>query len=807
MNSSMYPKLGLVTALAVAFAANAVVQSRRAVGPRFGGVTAQNWELTPAGVSVLVGERPFGMLLSPDGKRLAVSNSGQGEQSVMLIDTRTNDIVRTASVPRPAAVQFGLAWSPDSRTLYAAGGSSNTVRFYDASDDSLKLLATVAMAERKDANDSPAYANGLSLSRDGAWLWVANTLDDTVTLVDVVQRKVVVSVAVEAFPYAVQLSADGGKVYVSNWGAQSVSVIAVEERKLVGAIKVGEHPSGMALSLDGARLFVANSNSDTVSVIDTGKDAVVGTISLAPYPGAPFGSQPNALTVSSDGRTLFVANGGNNDLAVVRLDGEKPSVTGLIPTGWYTTGVQASKDGKLLYALSAKGLGAGPNPLFGAAGAPVRQYIGAMMRGIVSAIPMPSEATLATYTKQVIANNGFDERRAQRTFSAPPTAVPRRVGDPSPIKHVIYIVKENRTYDQVLGDIPQGNGDPSLTLFPREVTPNHHALAEEFVLLDNFYVDGTVSEDGHPWSFGAIAIDTIEKGWPPNYGSRRPQWGGPLYHPTAGYLWDACRRKGLTFRSYGAMGGRVSEGQFPGAPGLVGHLCANYRPTDANRPDDQQRADVFLKEFEEFVQNDNLPSFIAMSLPADHTRATTPGAFTPRAMVADNDLALARIVEAVSKSKYWGKTAIFVVEDDAQNGPDHVDAHRTVALVISPYTKRKVVDSTVYDTCSMLRTMELILGLPPLTQFDAAATPMLNCFTNQANPKPYTALPARISLTERNTLTAYGAQECAKWDWTEIDDQPWEDFNRILWHSIKGRHVALPTPHTNRRSSEGTLAE
>jgi YVTN family beta-propeller protein len=586
---------------------------------------------------------------------------------------------------------------------------------------------------------------------------------------------------------------------VSNWAASSVSVIDTETRTVRGSVKVGDHPCALALSPDGTQLYVANANSDTVSVIDTRTDGVVQTISLQPYPNAPAGSAPNALAVSPDGKTLYVANAGNNDVAVVDVSGTTPKVVGLIPVGWYPTGVEVSRDGKMIYALSAKGLGAGPNPLYGVAGSPVRQYIGSMVRGILSAIPNPDEATLSRYTKQVIANNGFDERRAERTIEAKPTAIPRRVGDPSPIKHVIYIIKENRTYDQVLGDMPQGNGDPSLVLFGREVTPNHHAIAEEFVLLDNFYVDGSVSEDGHPWSCAAVATDAVEKAFPSNYGGRRPQWDGVVRHPTAGYIWDFCARKGLTYRSYGEMARRTSEGRDVATTGLKGHFCPDFAPKDNNQPADMQRADVFLREFKEFEQNNNLPNFIIMSLPANHTRGTAPGAFTPKAMVADNDLALGRIVDAVSHSKYWKETAIFVVEDDAQNGPDHVDAHRTVALVISPYVKRRFVDSTMYDTVAMLRTMELILGLPPMTQFDAAAAPMMTCFTNKPNLKPYTVRDALISLIEKNKPTAYGAQESLAMNFDEIDEAPWDDLNRILWHSIKGEDVPMPKPKSKRR--------
>jgi hypothetical protein len=349
--------------------------------------------------------------------------------------------------------------------------------------------------------------------------------------------------------------------------------------------------------------------------------------------------------------------------------------------------------------------------------------------------------------------------------------------------------------------MPEGNGDPSLVMFGEEVTPNHHKLARQFVLLDNLYCNGQVSRDGHPWSTSAYNTDYVARDWTLTY-SGRPGVDdddeGNLSNPPSGYIWDACSRAGLSYRSYGEYGRRVSqpdgtvimEGR---VPGLIGHTCPNYGVDPSGRRlRDPENVDVFLQEFAEFEKNGTLPRFMIVSLGEDHTSGTSPGAFTPQACVASNDLALGRLVQTVSRSKSWPEMAIFVIEDDAQNGPDHVDAHRTVGLVISPYTKRKYRDSTHYTTSSMLRTMELILGLPPMSQFDAAATPMFNSFTSEADTTGYEAEPARIDLNAVNTRLAYGAERSALMDFSEYDRINDFELNEILWFAVKGSAAPLP---------------
>jgi YVTN family beta-propeller protein len=552
-------------------------------------------------------------------------------------------------------------------------------------------------------------------------------------------------------------------------------------------------------------------------VIDTRRGTVQETIHTALVPLAPEGSTPDALCVAPDGETLYVANADNNCIAVIDVSAPRRSqVKGFVPTGWYPTAVAVAPDGKQLLVGVGKGNQTRPNKpdeqkLKAARDKPAGEggyraipfpYIGTTLSGSLSIVPVPDDKELAAYTDQVYRNCPYSDKLLTAAPSSRKTAIPTKVGDPSPIKYVIYIIKENRTYDQVLSDLPRGNGDPSLLMFGEEVTPNHHKLATQFVLLDNLYCNGHVSADGHPWSTMAYNTDYIARNWALTYSKRQgihDDDEGSLTSAPSGYIWDACKRHGITYRSYGEYGGRVSQpdGTFRmegRVPGLVGHMSPRYGLPKApgHKVRDTDRVDVFLEEFREYEKNGDLPRFIVMSLGEDHTEGTRPGSPTPQACVASNDLALGRLVEAVSRSKYWPQMAIFVIEDDAQNGPDHVDAHRTVGLVISPYVRRKHLDSTQYTTVGMLRTMELILGLPPLSQFDAAATPMYESFTDTPDLAAYKHEPARIDLNAINEATAYGAERSRKMDFTEYDKIDDFELNEILWRALKGKDAPLP---------------
>ncbi len=771
------------------------------------GVTPNNWTLAPAGVQIPVGDRPMGAALSPDGRLLAVSNDGRGRQSLSLVDAAARSVVQTIPYNAPESLYVGVAWARDGRRLYASAGGNNLVRTYEIRDGRLAEGPSITLAPR----GASVYPAGLAVSPDGRTLLVAENLAGRVQAVDLSTGQPVAGAPTGALPYAIAVTPNGEKAYVGNWGDRTLTVLRVAGLAPIGTVAVGLHPGALALDPARPRLYVANTDDDSVSIVDTTSDQVLATLSLAPYPGAPEGSVPDGLAVSADGRWLFVANAGNNDVAVVDLGasaaGAPPKVVGLIPTAWYPTTVTVARDGRTLFVTNMKGLGAGPNPrgpspLGRRTGA--TQHIATMMVGTLSVIPVPDGPGLAASTARVVRNNGFDETRnrlVQGSREAPPRAIPRRVGSPSLIKHVIYIIKENRTYDQVLGDLRRGNGDPSLVLFGRGITPNHHRLAEEFVLLDNFYVDAEVSPDGHNWATAALANDYVQKNWPANYSNRGRGFdflgGAPAAYPRGGFLWDAAARAGVSYRIYGEfteLGGYPSRGTMPS---LEGRVAPAYHGYDLAIKD-QARIDEWLKEFREFEREGTLPQLMVLSLPNDHTAGTRPGYPTPQAMVADNDLALGRLVETVSRSRYAKDTAIFVVEDDAQDGPDHVDAHRTVALVAGAYVRRGIVDHTFYSTVSLLRTIELILGIPPLTQYDAAAQPLLAAFSDQPLRFNYKAsLPAQ-PLTALNSPTAPGAAESLRLPLDEADKVPAAVLNRILWRAIKG-DAPMPEPKTTRR--------
>ena len=630
--------------------------------------------------------------------------------------------------------------------------------------------------------------------------------------------EVVKTLSLQGRPYDIKRSPQNGLLYISDWSEKQVLVVDPELFQLAARIPVGIHPNQMAFHPKDGRLFVACASSNGVWVIDPKRGVVTETIYTSLFPRSPEGSTPASLAVSPDGGRLYVANADNNCVAVIDLTAPNASqVLGFIPTGWYPTSVAVTPDSKRLLIGVGKGNQSRPNPIYkqeeidklNEMQQTIRKllpypYIGTTMSGSVSIVDVPDLEKLAEYTEMVYRNCPYSDKLLSSAPFDQPTILPTKVGDPCPIKYVIYVIKENRTYDQVFGDLaigdnPKGNGDPSLCMFPRKVTPNHHKIAEQFVLLDNTYCNGQVSRDGHPWSTMAYHTDYIARDWHLTYSQRigvDDDDEGDLSNAPSGYLWDACKRAGVSYRSYKEYGRRVSDGD--GAvkmegrvPGLIGHVCPNFG-NGKGRERDKDLVDVMLAEYNDFIKNGNMPRFILMSLGEDHTDGTTPGAFTPQACVASNDLAIGKLVDAVSHGPLWKETAIFMIEDDAQNGPDHVDAHRTVCLVASPYTKRNAVDSTQYSTVSLIRTMELILGLDPLSQYDAAATPMFRAFTTTPDLTPYTHEPAQIDLDAINGPLAYGAERSSQMDFTEYDQIDDFELNEILWKSVMGEDAPMP---------------
>jgi YVTN family beta-propeller protein len=802
-------------------------------------------QLTPAGTHIEVNDRPLGMVLSPNHRLLAVvTASNFNPRGLHLIDVNTTTIAQTISIPNSFV---GVAFSPAGDKIFVGGGASNDVKLF-----SMTPAGTYAAAGTIPISGGSA-PSGLSLSADGTRLYVALNMTNEVAVIDTTTSTILARVKVGIYPYTTVVSADGSRVYVTNWGGKvpgptdvtdgmfpiivdprtgipitgTVSVIDTASNTVVKTIDTGLHPTGMALSPDGSRLYVTNGNSDTVSIIATATDAVVRTLHVGgpePWKETLLGASPNAVTVSPNGRTLYVANAAQNAIAVVDAFGDPSDpVRGLIPTGWYPTAVTLDATGERLFVASGYGFGSiAPVPP-----GQGRSYEDRV--GVVSILDVPDAKALRRFTKQVRDNNeilpssvdkSFNDRDDDRDsphdgrhdnpgHSRDP--IPLHLGDRSPIKHVFYIIKENRTYDQVFGDMPQGNGDPTLVQFGRDVSPNHHALAEQFALLDNYYGPGDQSALGHRWVLQAYPSTWVHK-----YGNGRNNQSPMLLGPTEA-IYDSVKAAGLSARAYGERGANTitpadatwtdfyndwkngtSNVDLQARAIIIG-MRDIYHPRYAaaeSRVPDNMRADIFLKDFAEYEKNGNLPDYIQLLLYDDHTEGTSPGFPTPRAAVADNDLALGRIVEAISKSRYWKESAIFVTEDDSQDGLDHVDGHRTVGLVISPYTRHGIVERNFYTIVNMFRTIEQILGLQPLNQFAAAAQPMFTTFTSKPDFTPYTARPNIIPLNEMNAPLAglQGLQRelalfSMSMDSSAPDSAPADMLNLAIWHSVKGFDV------------------
>jgi sugar lactone lactonase YvrE len=776
------------------------------------------WSLRPVGRQLPLGDFPVNLALHPEGKWLAVLHAGFSEHEVMIVDLdekrqparRGEKYPRvTCRVPVDQAF-YGLCFAPDGKTLFASGAEFEIVHAFAFEDGLLGHRRTVRVADEKEK----FIPGGLAVDAAGKTLFAAGTWGDGVCIVplDSPEKRRTVALEKGSYPYTCLPEPKTNRVFVSLWGKAGIAVLDRDEGKVIATWPTESHPTEMALTPDGKTLFVACSNSTKVSVLDVSANGkALETIHCALYPNAPSGNTPNSLSLSPDGQMLFVANADANNLAVINVaETGKAVPLGFIPVGWYPTSVRYNPADKRLYVANGKGLTSranpqGPDPYSNRRLAPVYQYIGMLMQGTLSVIDRPEPKQMEAYTKQAYACSPLLKDSAVVGDWPEGNPIPKKVGDSSPIKYVIYIIKENRTYDQVFGDMKEGNGDPNLCLFGEKVTPNHHKLARQFVLLDNLYVDGEVSADGHQWSMAAYATDFVEKLWPLNYrGSplkkldAYPSEGAfdQMERPAGGYIWDRCAEAKVSYRSYGEW---IENGKKPGDPGkatvkaLEGHFDPLFWGYDLDYLD-QKRADRFIEELGRFEKEGGMPSLSILRLPNDHTSGTRVGKPTPTAQVADNDLALGRVVEAVSKSKFWKETAIFVIEDDTQNGPDHVDAHRSVALVVSPYTKHGHVDSTMYSTSSMLRTMELILGLKPMSQFDAAARPMYHSFQNKPDQTTYEHVQVQVDLKETNKATAWGAKLSETFDLTKEDMADDLLFNEVIWRSVKGPDAPMPAP-------------
>jgi YVTN family beta-propeller protein len=815
--------LGAMFALAVL--TPALVFDEKTVPAAPGFVLPNGWTVSPAGKQVPLRDLPLNIIPLADCSHALVATSGYNTHQLSLIDLVGQDQI---AIERVRQSWFGLAVSAREDKVWWSGGGANMLHTFALGQGKLTLTSPrepdpekMSKEERdkyeKAVSKQHAFRSALALDEKRQKLYSLDINSGTMSAIDLTDGGAAKPVPCGRRPYDVALARDGSRLYVSDWAGNQVLVVDPQDLRTVAKIAVGEHPNQIAIHPSGDRVFVACASSNCVSVIDTKQNAVTETIMTSLFPKAPEGSTPDAVAISADGATLYVANADNNCIAVIDVARANDShVNGFIPTGWYPTAVAVTPDNKTVLVGVGKGNQTHPNPFDdnkpkkGSSRRPY-PYIGNLLSGALSIVRRPSETELAAYTTIVYRNCPYSDKLLDNVPYPNKTAIPTRVGDTSPIKHVIYIIKENRTYDQVFGDMKEGNGDPSLVMFGEKVTPNHHKLAREFVLLDNLYCNAQVSRDGHPWSTMAYNTDYVARDWTLTYSRRKgvdDDEEGHLTRAPSGYLWDACARRGLSYRSYGEYGYRVSErdGSFrmeARVPGLVGHICPEFGipKVPGQRARDTDNVDFFLKEFRQFEKDGNLPHFIVMSLGEDHTSGTRPGAFTPQACVASNDLALGRLVEEVSRSKYWPEIAIFVIEDDPQDGPDHVDCHRTVGLVVSPYTKRHHVDNTQYSTVSLLRSIELILGIPPLSQYDAAARPLFASFTDKPDLTPYQQIAAQVDLNTVNSKDAYGAERSEKMDLAENDRAEDRELNEILWRAVKG--VNAPIPPVVRRAIVG----
>lgn len=840
----------------VATTVAAVRTSRLTLGVQPNGsvIVPTNQVLTPVGlVRRLEHNRAKDLSLSPDGQRIAVL----GHQRVYVFGADGTEIASAACSSAP----LGIVWAPSSTAFYTSERSGSVARFTLADPHHLQMteIPVEKLAAERAGSTSPAdpLTTGLAVSPDGHRLYAALGIRNAVAVIDLATEKLTQLVPVGVCPYRIALSADGKTLYVANRGGRRVTESAgtalsagtpvrIDRRTdaalrgsvsivdtasyTVNEVEVGRQPSGLAVAPSGDTVYVSNADDDTVSVLNTRTSRVTRTIPLRPAGDPGFGQMPSALALSANSERLFVTCGGANAVAVVGLR-EKPRILGFIPAGWFPIAI-AERNGRLFVANS-KGVGARPEH-------PARGYRVHDSVGTVQFVAPTDYATLGRLTKQVASNNRWGaEPHARTGIAAIP--VPERVGEPSVFKHVVYIIKENHTYDTNFGDMPEGNGDPSLCLFGEQVTPNQHVLARQFVLLDNTYTSGTNSAEGHQWTDSALANDYMETNYDVEPRSYPRDGGDPLALSPAGFLWTAAARRNLSVRVYG---------EFANMPKIVDtttSTAANdgilQRILDRNRKSkpqasrsiswtelwrdyksgghrfeitahtsnatirrflhprfigmpqtvsDQWRADQYLAELAEFEHKGTMPALSIMLLPNDHTSGTTPGMPTPRAAVADNDLALGRIVDAITHSRFWRDTLILVVEDDGQLGLDHVDGHRAPALCISPYTRRGAVVSAMYNHTSLIRTIELVLGIPALNRFDRTATPMSACFTRAADLQPYTSRLNRIALDEMNP-SAHALRGVARrlalasqrQDWSQVDRANPTVVAKSVWLATK----------------------
>ena len=768
--------------------------------PATGQVLLPNgWKLSPAGRALPLGDLPLNVQPSTSGRLMAVTNNGQSTQSIQLIDPKTEKQLDERIIDKS---WYGLAFSSDEKTLYASGGNNNSIVVYPIQNNKIGVADTIKLgAPWPDRKICPT---GIAVNKNNTRLYTVTKEDSALYIIDPIGKKVLSHIKLKAEAYSCILSPDEKTLYISIWGGEEVSCYSTITGK-ISNIKTGSHPNELLLNKKGIILFVANANDNSVSVINTITRKTIEVISTVLYPTKLTGSTTNGLALSPNQKTLYIANADNNCLAV--FDVSKPGNSqsmGFIPVGWYPTNVKTL--GNKILVANGKGFTSmanpmGPQPVKKADNSGYQkgavnskeQYIGGLFKGTLSIIDVPKPDQLKLYTAQVYANTPFNNKITALAAGEEGNPIPRKRGEKSPIKHVFYIIKENRTYDQVLGDMPQGNGDTSLCIFGDHITPNHHAIANTFVLLDNFYVDAEVSADGHNWSTAAYATDFIEKTWPTSYGGRGGNYDSEgtrrAGDPRDGYIWDYCKRAGVSYRTYGEF----ADDYKPNIKSLAGHYCVQSPSFDLGIKDIKREA-IWEHDFDSLLTINAVPQLNTVRISNDHTSGQKLGAPSPYAAVADNDLAIGRFIEHLSKSSIWKESVVFILEDDAQNGPDHVDAHRSPVFVAGGYVKRNAVIHNMYSTSGVLRTIELILDLPPMSQYDAAAVPLYECFNNTPDLTPYITKPAQVDLEQVNVAVNQSSKRSQSFNLAKEDAVPDLELNDVIWKYAKGENAQLPAP-------------
>ena len=808
--------IGALIIVAMAALSSPEPAPREQVGllPDGGFLLNSGWRVKAAGTQVALDTLPMSSVLSRDGRFMIVLNGGYRPPSLSVLDTKSGAVIGRTPVPD---AWLGLALAPDGRTIWVGGGSKASVFEFSLNGETGALQATrtfeLVPSSQRTYRD---FIGDVAVSPDGRLLYACNIYHDTIDVVNPQSGMIIEHFKTGRRPYRIMFHPDGKTFFVTSWADGSMYRHQSSDGSPLQTIRLGAHPTDMVWRDRGptsededsdtnwtARIFVSAANTNNVYAVGvpagTGDLRVVETINVSTTVNHPLGMTPSALALSTDKKRLYVACSDANAAAVVDVSQSRSHVLGFLPTGWYPTALGELADGRLVI-LNGRGSRSyanphGPSPVLRPAdvhgGAEAIEYVGRIQTGSASIIQPFTPEELKGYTAEVLSNSPYTDEKLE----AQPAGLP-------PIEHILYIVKENRTYDQVLGDIGKGESDPSLCLFTEKVGPNHHKLAREFVLFDNFYVNSDVSADGHNWSTAAIASDYVEKLWPNSYAKRRVHYdyegGEPAALPPAGYLWTNASARGISMRNYGYWATNLKTPTDNGVQietvrdsVLAKVTNMNYRGFDLEYPD-VKRAQTFLDDLKQFESTGKMPALMFMRLGNDHTNGTAAGKIAPLSSFADNDYALGMIVEGLSHSTFWKSLAIFVLEDDAQNGPDHIDAHRSPAFVISPYTRTGAVNSTMFNTASMLRTMELFLHLRPMTHFDAGARPMLNCFAKQPVMTPYQAEKPRISLDERNPQNSTTAARSAELDFSEADLNDDDELNDILWRAI--RHTDPPAP-------------